>query len=653
MWLNSKMNNLNISFSIKVITIFIFMRMVFFQFNNLIAVNDSTRNYKYIKPMCLKILLKHDTIDKKPPFAYPIIKKDSTINIYTRIENNSQKNYATRKLYGLFFRKQNTEDANEITNRTEATEKFASFAGKQINKIELIKLETFGQSVFDSTIKPTWLESKANNLHVNTANFIIRNQLLFKEGEILNPVDFAETEQLIRDLNYIEDVNIQIETTGDSSKVNIKVITKDAWSIGVDARLNNTHSSQIQIYDKNLGGLGLGLSGYVFYDTKNPNRWGHKGELSLSNIGGSFIQSNIWFREGQGFKTYSISLKRDFYASKALYGGGASIIKSIEPYSYLNIDSTSSINYSGYDYWFARSFHVSRKDLLKAPHNFVIAYRYLSTYFSKRPDVSINTNYPFQNKRYYLVGLSLAQQALHKANLIYSFGATEDIPAGFKIQFTAGYEKGEFQDRYYFGHEFSAAEVGPWGYLFSSVRAGGFLTSVKKTQQITTNLRTIYFSNLIKIRNIKLRQFISVDYTRGLSRFNGEGEKIFLNENNGIRGLYSRQMSGTSRLVFNLETVAFSPLYVFGFRFAYFAFCDIGFVGSADDYLVGNQSYTGFGLGTRIRNENLVLNTILIRFGYYPKLPTNPDVSYWLINGQQKTRFMNFRANEPRVVPFE
>ncbi|NVO11739.1 MAG: hypothetical protein HXX16_17400 [Bacteroidales bacterium] len=648
------MNNLNISFLIKVIAIFIFMRMVFFQFNNLIAVNDSTYKYKYIKPICLKVLLKQDTLNKKILITNSIVKKDSVITIYTRLENNSQKNYATRKLYGLFFRKQSTDDANELANKTDATEKFASFAGKQINKIDLIRLEAFGQSVFDSTIKPTtWIENKVNNLHISTANFIIKNQLLFKEGDLLNPVDFTETEQLIRNLNYIEDVNIKVEPADDSTKVNIRVITKDAWSIGIDARLNNTHSSQIQIYDKNLGGLGFGLSGYLFYDTKNPSKWGHKGELSLSNIGGSFIQSNIWFREGQGFDTYALSFTRDFYASKALYGGGVGVISSIEPYSYLNIDSTSSISYSGYDYWLARSFHVSRKDLLKAPHNFVIAYRYLSTYYSKRPNVSISTNYLFQNKKYYIVGLSLAQQDLHKANLIYSFGATEDIPTGFKIQFTAGYEKGEFQDRYYLGNEFSAAEVGPWGYLFSSVRGGGFLNSAKKTQQITTNLQTIYFSNLIKIKNIKFRQFVSVDYTRGLSRFDGEGEKIFLNENYGIRGLNSRQMSGTSRLVFNIETVAFSPLYVFGFRFAYFAFCDVGFIGSADDYITENQSYTGFGLGVRIRNENLVLNTIQIRLGYYPKLPANPDVSYWLINGQQRTRFQNFRANEPSIVPFQ
>jgi hypothetical protein len=112
-------------------------------------------------------------------------------------------------------------------------------------------------------------------------------------------------------------------------------------------------------------------------------------------------------------------------------------------------------------------------------------------------------------------------------------------------------------------------------------------------------------------------------------------------------------MTGTSRLVLNLETVAFSPLFIFGFRFAYFAFCDLGFIGLADDYIVGNQSFTGFGLGVRIRNENLVLNTFQLRLGYYPKLPSNADVSYWLITGQQRTTFENFRAREPQVVPFE
>lgn len=622
--------------------------MAFFHCTALYA--DSKVGYGYVSKVKIDNIRIQDTIVKGSKKS---TQKDTT-NFYKRIHDNSKKNYVTRKLYGLFFRKQELEVAGRVFKKTDATEKFLGFTGKRINKIEYTRLNAFGQSVYDSTFNPTtWLENTANDLHIRTAKFLIRSSLLFKEGDMLNPVDFAESENLLRNLNYIEDANIQVENSSDTSAVNIKVITKDAWSIGLDARYSNKYSSQLQLYDKNIGGLGIWLNGYFYRDTRNPSRWGHKGELSASNIYGSFLDGDVWFRRGQGYETYAANFKRDFYASKAHYGGGVGMVKSNEPYSFKTIDSTRQISYTGYDYWIGRSFRVSRKDVTKPPHNLVFALRYLSKYYGIRPEVAANSNYFFQNKEYYLMSLSLTRQELYKANLIYSFGSTEDIPTGFRVQVTSGMEKGEFENRYYLGNELSAAEVGPWGYLFSSARGGGFITASNQIQQITTNIRASYFSNLFTIRNFELRQFARIDYTRGLSRYYGEGEVIFLDENNGIRGLTSREMSGTTRLVLNLETVAFSPLFVFGFRFAYFAFCDIGYIGSADDYLIGNQSFTGFGLGVRIRNENLVLNTIQIRLGYYPKLPANPDVNYWLVTGQQKTRFENFRAREPQIVPFE
>jgi hypothetical protein len=651
----------------RLLTIFFLSRMVFFHSSVLYAAPDTLLRLKPIVPIFPnKIFPKQDSSQKKCPYILSLYKNRSGSAFYSKIQSNAEKNFATRKLYGLFFRKQDLNSAGIVFSKRDATDKFVDFANKQINRIEFVKLDAFGQSVFDSTLGPsTWIEDKANNLHIITADFVIKNNLLFTEGDILNPVDFAESEQLLRNLNYIEDANIIVETLDDTTKVNVKVITKDAWSIGLGARLFNTHSSQFQVYDKNIGGLGLGLSGYLFYDAKNPSKWGHKVELNAFNIGGTFVLGNVWYRHGQGYESYAMSIRRDFYSSKALYGGGGGLIKSTEPYTYKNIDSTSSISYLTYDYWIGRSIRVSRKNLIKAPHNVVIAFRFISSNYSQRPRVEANLNYPFQSKEYILFGLSLNQQKLYKENLIYSFGSTEDIPTGFRVHFTSGIEKRapfllgntttkvEFSNRYYFGNEVSTADVGPWGYLFISARGGGFLTTTNKTEQITTNFRAIYFSNLFRISDLRIRQFARVDYTRGLSRFLGEGEQIFLDNNNGVRGLSSRAMTGTSRLVLNLETIAFSPLFVFGFRFAYFAFCDVGFIGSADDYIVGNQSFTGFGLGVRIRNENLVLNTFQLRLGYYPKLPSNADFSYWLITGQQRTAFESFRAREPQVVPFE
>jgi len=631
------------------------LRMVFFHGVTLYAKSDMAGSLNYVnKKIFDYAICEQDTVFKKDSVTGKNKSHNPKGDIYIRLQNSAEKNFVTRKLYGLFFRKQDLEVAGRVFSKTSAIDKFIGFAGKRISSIRFTRLNAFGQSVYDSTLNPTtWVEHSANNLHILTASFIIKNNLLFKEGDMLNPVDFAESEQLVRNLNYIEDANILVERLDDTTEVKINVITKDAWSIGLEARYNSRYSSQFQVYDRNIGGLGLWLNGYFYYDSRYPNEWGQKGELNLTNIRGSFIDGNIWLRQGLGYETYALALRRDFYASKARYGGGVAAINSHEPYGFKSIDSTSQISYNGYDYWIGRSLRVSRRNLTKSPHNLVLAFRFISKNFGDRPNVSIDTNYIFQNKEYYLVGLSLTRQELYKANLIYSFGSTEDIPTGFRINFSTGIERGEFSNRYYVGNELSAAEVGPWGYLFSSARVGGFISSLKQVQQTTTNLKVTYFSNLFTIKNLQLRQFAKVDFTRGLSRFYGEGESIFLNDNSGIRGLTSKAMTGTTRLVLNLETVAFSPLFVFGFRFAYFAFCDLGFIGIADDSMIGNQSFSGFGLGVRIRNENLVLNTIQVRFGYYPKLPANADVSYWLITGQQRTRFENFRAREPQIVPFE
>lgn len=648
------MNHRSIPLFIKSLAIFLLLRMVFFHSNSLYANLDTTSSYRYINKIVIeKIVIKQqDTITKK--ISVENKRNNQKVNIYSKLQNNAEKNYVTKKLYGLFFRKQDLEFAGRVISKINATDKFINFAGKRISSIELTRLEAFGQSVFDTTIKPTtWAENTANSLHIRTAKFLIKNNLLFKEGDLLNPVDFAETEQLLRRQSYIEDANIFVETLEDTTQVKVRVITKDNWSIGIEGNVSSTHASEVDVYDKNFGGLGLLLSGDFFRDDRYPGVWGRRGELSTSNILGSFLQSDIWFRTGQGYKTYAFALTRDFYASKAKYGGGINIINSHEPYAFRSIDSTSFIGYNNYDYWLGRSFNVCRKDLTKPPYNIILALRYLSRYYNNRPDVFSRFNYIFHNKEYYLVGLSLARQNLYKANLIYSFGSTENIPTGFRINFTSGFEKGEFEDRIYTGGEISSANLGSWGYLFSSARAGGFIASKNQMEQITYNLKTTYFTNLFNIKNLQLRQFLKVDYTRGVSRYYGEGETIFLDQGNGIRGLSSREMIGTTRMVLNIETIAFSPLFVYGFRFAYFAFCDIGFIGSAKDYLIGNQSFSGFGFGVRIRNENLVLNAIQIRLGYYPKLPSNADVAYWLISGQQRTRFENLRAREPQIVPFE
>lgn len=590
-------------------------------------------------------MIRHDTL------------KSKSKDIYQKIESSARKNYITRKLYGLFFRRQNIEEAGKIYNKTNAVDKFALFNGKVINRIDYVGLNAFGQSIGDTILKQTsLLESAANKVHIKTAKSMIRNSILFKSGDVVSPIDFAESEQLIRSHDYIEDASIIVDILKDTTMVNVTIVVKDAWSIGLDYRYGNKYSSQLQLYDKNFLGYGVYLSGNLFYDSRETDLFGRKYEVGITNLLGSFIDADVWERNGQGYKSYAFELSRSFYASKTHYGGGVGYINSCEPYRFKTLDTTREICYKINDYWIGRSFRLSRKEALRTPLNLVLALRYIDKNYTTRPLVNSTTNYYFHNRKYYLAGIGFSKQDLFRANLIYSQGSTEDIPTGYRVHFTTGIEKGEFKNRYYIGNEFSAAELSPWGYLFTSVRGGGFIAENQQFQQVTLNLRSTYFSNLFSLYNLKLRQFIRFDFTRGISRFYGigeEGESIFLDESNGIRGLTSRDMRGTSRLVVNLETVAFSPLYLYGFRFAFYGFYDFGVIGDARESIVGNQSFSGFGLGVRIRNENLVLNSISIRLGYYPVLPVNADVTYWLITGQQRTRFENFRAKPPQILPFD
>ena len=50
-------------------------------------------------------------------------------------------------------------------------------------------------------------------------------------------------------------------------------------------------------------------------------------------------------------------------------------------------------------------------------------------------------------------------------------------------------------------------------------------------------------------------------------------------------------------------------------------FADFGFLFGTNDLLGSGDILSSIGLGIRIRNDNLVFNTLQIRLGFYPNLP--------------------------------
>jgi len=540
-----------------------------------------------------------------------------------------------------------------LTNE-EAVTRFLSYEGKVISNVSIVRFDAFGYSVYDTTIAPERnIEKFGNKLHIKTWRRIVQNNLLFKEGDKVIPFDMAETEQLLRQSNYFEDANILIQTLSDTGLVRVFVITKDRWTMSVGMQYSSPERMKFALSERNFAGLGIRAKTIAFYDKAFPDKWSYLGEFEVPNYFGSYISSNFFIRKGHAHETYLMKFNRDFYASKTKYAGGVELVKSDEPYKIFTSDSVIQTNYQSQDYWIGRSIRVSPRSTTRAPFNLVLAVRYNRKDFFKALPVTIYQNPFFHSQENYVLSLGLSNQNIYRSSLYYGFGNTEDIPVGFKIQVTSGIQQSSFQRRFLIGGELSAAEITPVGYLFLSSRLGGYLAEGPKVEQAVINIRAQYFSNLYHIGRNDIRHFVRYDFTRGVSRFDREREYVVLSNNYGVRGLSSPSLYGQTRLMFNFESMMYSPHYIYGFRPAFFVFADFGMVGSSDELIYQNTLYSGFGIGLRLKNESLIFPTFLFRIGYYPTLPADADVAYWFISTENRRTFEQFRVKEPYILQYE
>jgi hypothetical protein len=161
-------------------------------------------------------------------------------------------------------------------------------------------------------------------------------------------------------------------------------------------------------------------------------------------------------------------------------------------------------------------------------------------------------------------------------------------------------------------------------------------------------IRTSYFSNLVYIGNYKVRNFIKADYTRGFDRY--LDEHLAFNRDGGFSGFRNDSVGGAQRLSVNLESVLFIPRNYYGFRFAFFAFADAGCLFGTNQILKNGVFLSSVGLGIRIRNDNLLLNTLQIRLVFYPNLPLYSNVSYLSLSGEQLLKPDNFDPGPPSTL---
>ena len=560
------------------------------------------------------------------------------------LKQRASRRLVTRTIYDLIIVRQQPSDIKSITSQSDKN--YLEFSGKKIRRVEIRRLSVFGTNINNPLFYyPSRLESFLNKTHFNTNENIIRKNLLFKEGDTLSPLILSDNERILRQLPFIDDARVLVIPVSDE-EADILVITKDVYSLSARIDFKSIERGSVSLFDKNIFGMGHEFGIDIPYDDRFTDSPGFGVRYLINNISKSFINLNLYYLDGLGERSFGFDLGRSLVSSATKYAGGISLKRTYTTEDLDSLPEPEPLKYNLQNYWISRSFLINRT----AVSRIIIGARYINNNVFAKPFILPNSYYKLQTYSLFLGSIAFSVQKYYKTNLIYSYGRTEDVPHGGLYRITAGREINEFKKRTYLGVDLSIGESNrKLGYFYGSAALAAFL-NYKKTEQGILRLQLNYFSNLMNADRYRIRNFINLEFTRGFDRYSDE--RISFVYDHGFAGFRNDSVSGLQRLSASIESVFFSPLNFYGFRFAFFAHADMSILAESNE-IIGNGFFlSGIGAGVRIRNDNLILNTLQVRFTFYPSLPPYSRTNYLKISGEQLLRPPDFNSGQPQIIQY-
>ncbi|MDR1055143.1 MAG: hypothetical protein LBL90_04830 [Prevotellaceae bacterium] len=580
---------------------------------------------------------------------------DTTKNdIYSNIHTVANKRKWTKILYDFIFDYSPPKEV-EIAGEKSIDETFSIYSGKRIRKIDIICLSPFGTNINNpDSIKQKSISNTLNSLHKNTFKFIIHGNLLFKEGDLVNPFTFAENEAYLRDMRYVSDARIQIMQTTDDDWVDIVIIVRDKFSLGFNIRNVSFSKYDVELYDRNFAGLGSELI-LRFMNNKHQNPpIGYGASFINPNFFHTFICTELSYLKSFDRETLKIAAERAIQPSLK-YFGGLSYSQQKLPYRIDLVNDTVTIRNETLSATAGRVINLSNS---RDDSKLVVASRFL--WQNDISGLSNNStynylNYPFERKYLWITSLSLYQQRYYRRNMIYNFGNTEDIAYGYNASAQIGYEDHAYFNRIYGSVSLAGGNLFKIGYLYTKASYGSYFRNGRSEQGVL-RFYSSYFSSLINLRGKSyFRQFASIDYTEGIRRLNAANEFIYFSRlTNFNTSKYNLEANGIRRFMINTESNWFNPFTVLGFRAVLFVFTNFAWLGHKNEKLFHHDNFfSGYGIGIRTRNDQLVFKTIQIKLAWYPQLNQNKFSDYYNFSSSDPNASPNFKPDYPDIIPFE
>ncbi len=471
----------------------------------------------------------------------------------------------------------------------------APSSGESPLRIRYIRIET--ENVFQDA-ESSFLARAADAIHGVTRAEVIRRELLFAEGDPLEPVKLAETERNLRSLGFFRRVTITAEPVGEG-EVDLVVRTRDAWTTEVSGSLGRAGGKGhygVSLEEKNLFGLGKKVS---LSAAERPDRATREILYSDPQFLGKRLALDVLYDNNSDGDRRLFSLESGFRSLDS-QSGGTLLYDQRMRQSRLYAEGSEIARFGVR----TRSFELSAGRRLSDEGDRPVARLFVGY---RREDVTFGPverepegfTLPDERRFGFFFGrLELARPVFSVQHDVAFFLRDEDFDLGNALSFELGYSPSAFGAQQAVGAtlQWSHGLILPKGFLVGSLnaetraRGGSFENTLAEGE-----LLAVWRLNELSAQTVVGRAILSVG-----DRLDREVQ-LEADGANGLRAYRLHAFAGDRRLILNLEDrVRLTPELLHLFVLGAAAFVDAGYAWPPGSPIRLSDLRVDAGVGLRV-----------------------------------------------------
>ena len=530
---------------------------------------------------------------------------------------------------------------------------WANFAlAQDLPRIRTVRIEpvpVFGpeERLDDLPLLPdmTFAFDIANVIHIDTRDDVIRREMLVREGDLADPDLLAESERNLRNLPFLREVSIVTEPAG-PDEVDVVVSTQDTWT--TEPRLSfssggGSQQSEFGIVEKNFLGRGKRV---VLRYREELDRTSKQAQYDDPRLLGSRIHFRTNYEDTSDGRVSQALVEYPFFSLDTPWAGGASY-SGIRERNRLFEDGGREIarfrrsqeladGRIGHRLGFSSDHRVFRAGAF---------YRYVDDDFSRlRRPIAPELLPPDRIESG--PGIFFERQVIDfvRERHLNQFDRVEDVNLGNLFGVELGYSAEalgasadepilRISDRQ--GFRFGRGQNAfVFGLVTGRYDDGDLENAVFEVEGTSYNRARIVLEHTFVTR-------LKLDLGRNLDR----DVQLFLGNDNGLRGVDTRELVGSKRFIFNLEDRVFVVNDLFHLvSLGFVLFFDSGWAWeSGEDVRLASSAGFGFRIGIpRSASEKIFRIDVAV-----PMSPSGGDQFMPALS------FGSGQAFQPFVGPFD